>query len=667
MKKYCLLLIIFLGSIATFAQSVGINTDGSTPHSSAMLDIKSTTKGLLIPRMTQAQRNAIAGPANGLFIYQTDGTPGFYYYNGSAWTAISAGASGNFWNTTGNAGTDSTNNFIGTTDQEPLIGKVNGQQVFKFSTNVKSTIVGLNAGKVNAADSNTFIGNEAGYSNTTGFENYFGGYKAGYNNTTGNYNHFTGYKAGYSNTTKSRNQFEGYAAGYSNTSGADNLYVGFMAGNSSTAGDANVFVGAEAGRNNTQGSDNLFLGHLAGYMNTTGSNSHFIGYAAGYNNSTGYHNHFDGYEAGYANTSGSWNQFVGYQAGNNNTTGSDNLFFGFQSGYGNTTGNQNIFIGRQAGENNSIGLENHFVGFESGSSNTTGNYNQFEGYRAGYNNSTGNRNQFNGFESGFNHVNGDYNTLIGFRAGYNNDAGYNNTMLGYQAGYSNISGGGNVFLGTNAGYYETGSDKLYIDNSSTTTPLIYGDFATNLFRTNGNVEHTRGSFNSSIPLLFLKEKGSNYVKLRLGNDANTHYWDAAAIPGDASDYNAHFSFYYTNSFSTHQIFSIQGDGNAFLTGTLFESSDQRLKKNIQRFDNVLPKLNNLNAYTYNWIDSSKSKAQQVGLIAQEIEKEFPQLVNTDEKGIKSVAYANMVPVLLQAIKEQQKEIEELKRLITEKK
>src|ERR1043166_8626873 len=66
--------------------SAGIGT--ITPNASSILEIKSTTQGLLIPRMTGAQRNAIASPATGLMIYQTNGTPGFYYYDGSAWTAV---------------------------------------------------------------------------------------------------------------------------------------------------------------------------------------------------------------------------------------------------------------------------------------------------------------------------------------------------------------------------------------------------------------------------------------------------------------------------------------------------------------------------------------------------------------------------------------------------
>jgi len=66
---------------------VGINTDNEPPDPSAMLDVSSDSLGILIPRMTEAQRDAISSPATGLMIYQTDGTAGFYYYNGSDWTA----------------------------------------------------------------------------------------------------------------------------------------------------------------------------------------------------------------------------------------------------------------------------------------------------------------------------------------------------------------------------------------------------------------------------------------------------------------------------------------------------------------------------------------------------------------------------------------------------
>jgi hypothetical protein len=81
-----------LHSVLAYSQGIAINNDGSNANSSAMLDVKSTNSGMLIPRMTQAERNGISSPASSLLIYQTDNTPGFYYYDGSAWVRISVGS-----------------------------------------------------------------------------------------------------------------------------------------------------------------------------------------------------------------------------------------------------------------------------------------------------------------------------------------------------------------------------------------------------------------------------------------------------------------------------------------------------------------------------------------------------------------------------------------------
>jgi hypothetical protein len=89
--KHILFFSFFLISCCAFSQ-VGINNE--TPDASSALDITSTTAGILIPRMTQSQRDAVSSPATGLMVYQTDNTPGFYYYGGSSWSAVASSALG---------------------------------------------------------------------------------------------------------------------------------------------------------------------------------------------------------------------------------------------------------------------------------------------------------------------------------------------------------------------------------------------------------------------------------------------------------------------------------------------------------------------------------------------------------------------------------------------
>jgi hypothetical protein len=95
MRKIFCILIIAASVNCLHAQSIGIGT--AAPNASAQLDVTSTSKGLLLPRMTLAQRNLIVSPATGLLVYQTDNTPGFYYYNGASWIQFSTGSSTNYW------------------------------------------------------------------------------------------------------------------------------------------------------------------------------------------------------------------------------------------------------------------------------------------------------------------------------------------------------------------------------------------------------------------------------------------------------------------------------------------------------------------------------------------------------------------------------------------
>jgi hypothetical protein len=145
-----------------------------------------------------------------------------------------------------------------------------------------------------------------------------------------------------------------------------------------------------------------------------------------------------------------------------------------------TGGQYNTFIGRQAGKN------------------TTGNSNTFLGYYAGYNNTTGDSNTFLGYYAGYNNTTGDSNTFLGRSAGFSNSTGYSNTFLGNYAGFRNTTGHRNVFIGYNAGYNETGSDRLYIHNSDSNSPLIYGDFNVRSVQINGSLNIADASAASDL-------------------------------------------------------------------------------------------------------------------------------------------------------------------------
>ncbi|MFA6317525.1 MAG: hypothetical protein WC943_08910, partial [Elusimicrobiota bacterium] len=92
-----------------------------------------------------------------------------------------------------------------------------------------------------------------------------------------------------------------------------------------------------------------------------------------------------------------------------------------------------------------------------------------------------------GHQAGYGLRTGAYNAFVGMGAGRSDTFGEMNTALGTEAGYSNATGSRNVFLGYQAGYSELNSDKLYIDNSNTASPLIWGDFNTNVVNVNGSL------------------------------------------------------------------------------------------------------------------------------------------------------------------------------------
>lgn len=232
----------------------------------------------------------------------------------------------------------------------------------------------------------------------------------------------------------------------------------------------NTFCGLESGAVNNYvggGVDNTFYGYVTGQNNTTGSANSFFGKRAGQNNTTASDNSFFGAGAGQNNITGGLNSYFGYHAGVNSLS-SNNAMFGAEAGSTNTTGSGLTFIGKGSGFNNQTGNGLTFVGFNSGISNTTGNNSTHLGTQSGYSNTDGSLNCYIGAYSGYGNVHGNYNTSLGTYAGYS------------------VLGDKNVFIGFQAGQNETGSNKLYVDVSSTSTPLLGGDFATRSLTKNGN-------------------------------------------------------------------------------------------------------------------------------------------------------------------------------------
>ena len=152
-------------------------------------------------------------------------------------------------------------------------------------------------------------------------------------------------------------------------------------------------------------------------------------------------------------------------------------------------------------------------------------------------------------------------------------------------------------------------------------------------------------------LLLGSYSGSNYSKIRWSG--TTNLWDL--ISGNLlirDNTTTRFTFARTT-----------GDFTA--TGNVTAYSDITLKKNIELIPNALDKVLSLRGVTYNRTDI-ENEPKQSGVIAQEVEKVLPEVVDTNEEGIKSVAYGNMVGLLIEAIKEQQQQIDELKRKLEEK-
>lgn len=129
MKTIFTLCFVFMVSFI-YGQNGNVGIGTATPNASAMLDVSSTAKGMLIPRMTTAQKNAIASPASGLLIYQTDSTTGFYYYSGSTWSRIGATGPQGIQGPVGPAGPTGPQGPAGTSALKIVSGYIDATHIY---------------------------------------------------------------------------------------------------------------------------------------------------------------------------------------------------------------------------------------------------------------------------------------------------------------------------------------------------------------------------------------------------------------------------------------------------------------------------------------------------------------------------------------------------------
>ncbi|MBI4646276.1 MAG: hypothetical protein HY738_06685 [Bacteroidia bacterium] len=361
--------IFFVNAVAN---NIGLGTN--TPAASSLLDMTASGIGVLIPRMGLGSRPA--APANGLLYYQTDNTPGFYYFDGATWFRFATG-NGAGWLTSGNDDITDETNFLGTTNaidvdirtsntKRMTIEGTNGyvgigvdaaNEQLEISANFRLPATAAGPVGVIYSDANRYIHSFGGTSN------FFAGVNAGNLTLTGTNNTGVGYQALLSLTLGVSNTALGNMAGDGITTGTGNVALGYNTVGSNSTTDGLIGIGYQA-LGSATGAGNLAIGYGAADGLTTGTNNIAIG--------------TDALGSGGATTA-SGNTLIGYQAGDAITTGLSNVAVGYNAVGANQTATGLVGVGYNALAA-ATGAGNIAMGFAAGDNITTGNYNILIGY-----------------------------------------------------------------------------------------------------------------------------------------------------------------------------------------------------------------------------------------------------------------------------------------------
>ncbi len=405
------------------------------PDTSALLDMSSTTRGVLTPRMTTSQKNSIPKPAFGLLIYQTDSVPGFYYFNNGWLNLTTSDVAANAANKTLSnltAPTAVNQTLLPGINNDVSLGRStqNWKDIFMSGSIFNGTVKVFNADLVM---DNLAIGSNALISTTIGTENTAIGTNALKSNTEGLLNTAVGFQALSLSTTGSANTAVGDNALTRNKTGGNNTAIGRLGLSENTTGNDNTSLGSDALSLNTEGNNNTGLGGGSLSDNTTGNDNTAIGRGA----------------LAFSK-SGSTNTAVGKGSMERNLTGFSNIAIGVKTLFNNNIGSNLVAVGDSAlfNQNGGDGF-NTAIGSKTLFANTTGANNTATGFQALRSNLTGNSNTANGSNALTTNTTGRNNTANGSSALFSNTIGIGNTAVGTSSLFNNIDGNSNTAVGSN--------------------------------------------------------------------------------------------------------------------------------------------------------------------------------------------------------------------------
>jgi hypothetical protein len=282
------------------------------------------------------------------------------------------------------------------------------------------------------------------------------------------------------------------------------------------------------------------------------------------------------------------------------------------------------------------------------------------GNEAGYSNVGGSSNVFVGNVAGYSNTEGGFNTYVGHSAGALNTTGEENTIIGARAGILNTTGSGNVFLGYDAGESELGSNKLYIDNSDTSSPLIWGDFSSDIVAINGKFGVGTQSPGYPMELETTGEKAVFVVDRTDGAMNFINATDSYGNFGTVNDYPLRLvvNAWWRMRLDSDGSLTMKNGATCTAGGEWQNASSRELKENIRDLttEEAAEALERLAPIRFNY--KADREEESLGFIAEDV----PDLVATkDRKGMSAM---DVVAVLTKVVQEQQRIVEDQQETIS---